>query len=126
MAPRKTTTTKAPVTDKPLAPNLTIDALMAETQAPEPFRFAIGNSKIVTFPDLYDVPVEEAEEFLEQLNNLGSNDMEFLGNWLSEEDFELYKSAGLKLRQHARLMNMVLDYYEASMGKRPEGSASAS
>lgn len=101
-------------------------ALEAEAKSPEPFILALPDSRRITFPDLYDIPVEESEEFLSQLKEHGQNDWKFLQKWLSKEDFEAYKAAKVKLRVHAALMTQVLDYYQASFGKPGEGRASAS
>lgn len=111
--------------DKPNV-NLTLSSLKAETASPEPFVFAIDAATRITFPDLFDIPVEEAEAFFEDMDRYGQNDMKFLKKWLSEKDYETYRAAGLNLRTHAAIMRRVLDYYEGTMGRKGEGSASRS
>lgn len=114
--------------DKPSI-NLSLSALEAEVNKPEPFVFALSGSKRITFPDLFDMPAEDAEAFFDELQSSGQNDFHFLEKWLTKDDFETYKAAKLPLRVHAALVNKVMGYYQATldtMGKPGEGSASAS
>lgn len=113
------------MTDTPRV-NLTLAQLEQQAASPEPFILALKDSQRITFPDLFDMPAEDGEQFLDELNKFGQNDFKFLEKWLSEEDFQKYKDAKITLRQHAALMNQVLGYYQASVGKPGEGVASAS
>lgn len=111
--------------DKPNI-NLTLASLEAEIAKPEPFVVALSGSKRITFPDLYDMPAEEALEFFKDSETAGRNDFVFLEKWLSKADFEAYKAARVPLRTHAALIERVMDYYQQTVGTPGEGNASAS
>ncbi|MFM9430064.1 hypothetical protein [Arthrobacter sp. MP_2.3] len=113
------------VTDKPNI-NLTLAALEAEVAKPEPFVLALRGGKRITFPDLYDMPADEAAEYFKDLESSGQNDFTFLEKWLSKADFEAYKAAKIPLRVHAALVERVMDYYQQTVGTPGEGIASAS
>lgn len=111
--------------DKPSI-NLSLAALQAEIGKPEPFVLALSNSKRITFPDIFDLPASEAEEFFEDMRSNGQNDFDFLKKWLSEEDYEAYKAQKVPLRVHSALIERVMDYYQSTLGTKGEGTASAS
>lgn len=112
--------------DKPSV-NLTLASLEAEIAAPEPFILALRGGKRITFPDLYGMPVDEAEEFFKDFNpNSGKNDLNLLEKWLSAADFEAYKAAKIPLRVHGALLERVTNYYQQTVGKPGEDSASKS
>lgn len=111
--------------DTPASVHLTEQDLLDESQAPEPFVFALSSSKRIVFPDLFDLPANEADEFLTEMEKYGKNDFKFLEKWLPEKDFKTYKEANLPLRAHARLMTRVLNYYRATLGDEGEDNASA-
>ena len=111
--------------DKPNV-NLSLAALEAEIGKPEPFVLALSGSKRITFPDLYDIPVDEAEEFFKDLEESKGGDLAMFEKWLSKADFAAYKAAKIPLRVHAALAKKVTDYYQQSMGDAGEDAASAS
>jgi len=111
--------------DKPSI-NLSLAALEAEVSRPEPFILALNGGKRITFPDLFDMPADESEEFFSDLNEPGKTDFEFLAKWLSKADFEAYKAAKVPLRVHKVLIQRVMAYYEQTVGTSGEGRASAS
>lgn len=111
--------------DKPSI-NLSLAALEAEVAKPEPFVLALSGGKRITFPDLFDMPADEAEAFFADIETPGKHDFEFLAKWLSKADFEAYKAAKVPLRVHRALMQRVFSYYEQTVGTPGEGPASAS
>ncbi|MBT8162793.1 MULTISPECIES: hypothetical protein [Arthrobacter] len=111
--------------DKPIV-HLSLSALEAEVSKPEPFVLALSGGKRITFPDLFDMPADEATEFFEDLERTKQTDFSFLEKWLPKKDFEAYKAEKISLRVHAALIQRVLDYYEQTVGKPGEGRASAS
>jgi hypothetical protein len=111
--------------DKPNI-NLTLAALEAEVVKPEPFVLALSGGKRITFPDLFDLPADEAEEFFEDFRKPGKSDFGFLEKWLSPTDFEAYKAAKIPLRVHMAVVQRVMAYYEQTVGTPGEGGASAS
>lgn len=111
--------------DKPNI-NLTLAALEAEVDQPEPFVLALTGSKRITFPDIFNMPADEAESFFADLENSNEKDFTFLAKWLSKADFESYKAAKVPLRVHSALIQKVLSYYNPTMGDSGEGAASAS
>lgn len=109
--------------DKPNI-NLTLTSLEAEVSKPEPFVLALKGGKRVTFPDIFDMPADEADAFLDDIRSGG--DFRFLEKWLSEADFEAYKAAKIPLRVHMAVVQRVMAYYEGTIGKPGEGNASES
>lgn len=114
------------MTDKPVKPTAVLSELEMEAASPEPFELALPDSTRIVFPDLYDIPAEEGEKFMEDMEKYGENDYEFLEKWLSPKDYEKYVGLKLKLRVHALLMNRVLTYYRSTLGTSGEGRASKS
>lgn len=112
------------MSDTPMKPTAILADLEREAASPEPYVLSLPDSSRITFPDLYDIPAEEGEAFMKEMEESGENDYEFLKKWLSPEDYEKYVGLKLKLRTHALLMNDVLSYYRASLGRRGEGNAS--
>lgn len=110
--------------DKPNV-TLTLATLESEVAKPEPFTIAFKNGKRVTFPDIFDMPAEEAEAFLASMEG-AKNDFSALEKWLSKDDFAKYKEAKLSLRVHKALIERVTAYYEQTVGTPGEDPASAS
>jgi hypothetical protein len=104
---------------------LTLANLEAEVAKPEPFVLALKSGKRITFPDIFDMPAEDAEAFLASMEG-AKNDFSALEKWLSSEDFAKYKEAKLTLRVHKALIERVTAYYEQTVGTPGEDSASAS
>lgn len=108
-------------------PNINISVAQLEKEAvkPEPYVLALKSGKRVTFPDLYDRPADEAEEFLKEFST-EPNDFKALEKWLPKTEFDKYKAAKLPLRAHALLIDKVMSYYQNSLGLPGEDDASAS
>lgn len=111
--------------DKPNV-NLSLAALEAEVAKPEPFVLALKGGKRITFPDLFDLPADEAEEFFKDFQQGAQNDFAFLEKWLTKADFEAYKAAKIPLRVHGALIERVMNYYQQTVGTPGEDTASAS
>lgn len=109
-------------TDKPHV-NLTYATLDAE-ESPEPFVYVTKANHRITFPDLFEMEAEEGEKFLADVET--KRDNEVLQKWLSEEDYEALRQDKLTLRSRMRLLEMVLNYYQSSLGTPGEDEASAS
>lgn len=110
-------------TDKPSAPNLTFAALDAE-ETPEPFVYVTKTNHRVTFPDIFEMPADEGQQFLIEVET--KPDDEILEKWLTKADLEALKKDRLTLRQRMRLMEAVMSYYQSSLGTPGEEQASAS
>lgn len=110
-------------TDKPKV-TYSFSELEAEYGTPEPFVYTTKASKRVTFPDIFDLPAEEAEKFLTDMET--RNDSENLKAWLSGKDHEALVEDKLSLRQRKNLMFKVLNYYQGVMGDSGEDTASGS
>ena len=111
--------------DKPSI-NLSLASLEAEVAKPEPFVLALKGGKRVTFPDLFDLPADEAESFFKDLQASGQSDFTFLEKWLDPADFEAYKAAKIPLRVHMAVIERVMAYYQQTVGTPGEGNASES
>ncbi len=91
--------------------------------APEQYRFALpGGKGIITFPDPGEMDWEEAEAFMQSIEQAGSR--ETLARWLSADDFQKLLNAKLKARQLVALMRDVTRHYESFFGTAPEGDGS--
>jgi hypothetical protein len=108
--------------DKPNV-NLSIAALEAEIGIVEPYVIAMHDSKRVTFPDVGAMPAEEAEDFLDDIEDAGRNS-EVLEKWLSAEDYETFREAKLSLRTQTHVLRKVGAYYESTLGDKGKGRAS--
>lgn len=106
-----------------IAPNLTIAALRKLDAAanPEPYRFGVA-SRIVTFPDLQALPVDEAEDYLTDLE-VTQRPSQIIDRWLSPEDATVIKRE-LTLRELKVLLKNVQEYYQGLAGDAGEGPAS--
>lgn len=106
-----------------VTPNLTIAALRKLDAAadPEPYRFGVA-SRVVTFPDLQALPVDEAEEYLSDLEG-AQRPSQIIDRWLGPEDAAVVKRE-LTLRELKVLLNSVQEYYQAAAGDAGEERAS--
>nr|DAS11141.1 MAG TPA: hypothetical protein [Caudoviricetes sp.] len=106
-----------------VTPNLTIAALRKLDAAadPEPYRFGVA-SRIVTFPDLQALPVDEAEDYLTDLE-VTQRPSQIIDRWLGPEDAAVIKRE-LTLRELKVLLKNVQEYYQAAAGSAGEEHAS--
>lgn len=106
-----------------VTPNLTIAALRKLDAAadPEPYRFGVA-SHIVVFPDLQALPVDEAEDYLTDLE-VTQRPSQIIDRWLSPEDAAVIKRE-LTLRELKVLLKNVQEYYQAAAGGPGEEHAS--
>ena len=100
-------------------------AALDAIEKPEPYVYATKAGKRVTFPDIFDMEFEAAEEFLRDLASDQWNSS-VLRKWLTDKDFAALKADKLSLRQMNALTEMVRAHYEGTLGDAGEGSASAS
>lgn len=111
------------MTDKPQAPNLTF-ASLDSIDKPTPFVYFTKSNKRVTFPDVFDMEFEAAEEFLFDMAD--KRNSEVLRKWLSDKDYAAIKADRLTLRQLQTLIERVQAHYEGTLGSAGEGDASES
>lgn len=106
-----------------VTPNLTIAALRKLDAAadPEPYRFGVA-SRIIVFPDLQAMPVDEAEQYLTDLE-VTQRPSQIIDRWLSPEDAAVVKRE-LSLRELKVLLRAVQEYYQAAAGDAGEEHAS--
>lgn len=97
-----------------------------EDSAPEPYVYVTKANKRVTFPDIFAMEAEEAEQFLMDFNNTTVPDSVALQKWLSKTDYDALKADKLSLRFRSQLLESVMNYYERSFGSSGEESTSAS
>ena len=109
--------------DKPKI-NLNLTDLDTEVK-PEPYVVMTRQNKRVTFPDIFDMPDEQGEEFLLDFSN-DTPDSIVLKKWLSTEDYEALREHGLTLRQRSSMIHQVMEYYQGTFGDEGEENASES
>lgn len=110
--------------DKPTV-QYSIAKLDKEVEIAEPFQVALSKSKIITFPDVYAMEAEGAEELMDRIQTDASN-WTLIREWLSAEDADALKAEKLALIKLVRLVKTAVQYYEDFYGKPGEGAASAS
>jgi hypothetical protein len=122
----KTTKTKpaAKVQDRPVV-QASLANLIQEVEAPEEYRIALPDSKIITFPDLYARESEDAERTFASIDKNSTN-WRVLRKWLSPEDAEALKAQGLTLAQLTHVVKTASNYYEDFYGAPGESDASES
>ena len=106
-----------------VTPNFTIAALRKLDAAadPEPYRFGVA-SHVVVFPDLQALPVDEAEDYLTDLE-VTQRPSQIIDRWLSPEDAAVVKRE-LSLRELKVLLKNVQEYYQGLAGDAGEDGAS--
>jgi len=112
--------------DKPLG-NIKRVPVEAEVNQ-DPAMYPLKSGKLVTFPDIFDLPIEEAEDFLDQMNQAAREGKisPLLKKWLSEEDYEALSGEYPTLRKIKPVFYAVMNYYQGVWGDAGEGTASAS
>lgn len=108
--------------DKPTV-HASLASLDVEAAA-EPFRFAVKNNKIITFPSPREMPWDQAETFMQSMESATSTTA-VLEAWLSEEDYSALKASKLTLGQVEALMTKVGEHYEGILGDAPKDSDSS-
>src|SRR5690554_1775774 len=96
--------------------------ILALDENKDPIQVPVGDSKLVTFPDIFDMPIEEAEGMLVELNNSLSQATltPTLKKWLSEEDYNSLIARYPSYRKLLALINRVLQRYESVWGSPGE------
>ena len=108
--------------DKPTV-HLSLATLRKNLIKPEEFKVALPGSKIVTFPDLYELESTEAEETFAALNRDSTN-WQALAKWLPKKDLEILKAEKLTVRELAAVVQAAIAHYEASeRGDAGKGNA---
>lgn len=107
--------------DKPVV-HLSLAKVRKDLVKPEVFQVALSGSKIITFPDLYDMESVEAEETFGALNrNMTSWDA--IGKWLSAKDVAALKAEKLSIRELSAVIQAAVTHYETSYGDAGKGNA---
>src|SRR5690606_42001716 len=95
---------------------------------PDPITIALKDGTKITFPDVYDMPLEEAEAFFRELTR-GMNTgimTPALKTWLSEEDYKALTKASPTVRRLGPVIERVMAEYEARCGTEAAGRAPTS
>ena len=95
---------------------------------PDPITIALKDGTKITFPDVYDMPIAEAESFFQEVGRgMNSGVMTpALKKWLAEEDYKALIKAFPTVRRLGPVVQRVMQKYEAQWGAEGEGSASTS
>lgn len=93
---------------------------------PDPIKVPLKGGKFVTFPDVFDMPIEDAERFFAALNRGMADGMitSALRSWLSKGDMEALLEAYPTYRKLNPVIQRVMTKYEAQWGAEGEGDAS--
>ncbi|WP_152203635.1 hypothetical protein [Georgenia thermotolerans] len=93
----------------------------------DPVRVPLKSGKFVTFPDIYDAPVEEAEAFFQEIahGQATGKITPALRKWLSPEDYDALLEQFPTLRALTPVIERVMAAYEKSWGTPGEERASA-
>lgn len=92
----------------------------------DPAQYPLANGKLVTFPDIFDMPTEQAEEFLDQMNAAGREGKisPVLKKWLSPEDYKALDAEYPTMRKIKPVFYAVMNYYQGVWGDQGEDPAS--
>jgi len=112
--------------DKPIGNIKRVD--VGDEINPDPAMYPLKSGKLVVFPDVFDLPIEEAEHFLDQLAIAESNGKitPVLKKWLSEEDYKALLEEYPTIRKLRPVFNGVMNYYYSIWGNPGEEDASES
>ena len=112
--------------DKPLG-NIKRVKIENETNQ-DPAQYPLANGRLVTFPDVYDMEIEEAESFFDQLNSARQSGKltPVLKRWLEPEDYKALVAEYGTPRKLGPVVNAVMSYYEGVWGNEGEDTASES
>lgn len=93
----------------------------------DPATYPLSNGKLVTFPDIFDMRTEEAEEFLDQMNQAARDGKisPVLKKWLSADDYEALDAEYPTMRKIRPVFYAVMNYYQGVWGDQGEDPASA-
>lgn len=112
-------------TDK-IQPTASLKAIKREVKKPEPYRLALSDSKVITFPDIFDQDSEAAETLMAQWQTGQLTHWQFLDQWLSEKDAAALRKERLTLRELLAVVQSAQTYYEGIWGTQGEEDASDS
>lgn len=110
--------------DKPLG---NIKRVKIENEVnPDPAQYPLKSGKLVTFPDIFDLPTEEAENLLDEMNAAANNGKvsPFLKKWLSKEDYTALDAEYPTMRMVRPVFYAVMNYYQGTWGEEGEDGAS--
>ena len=108
--------------DKPTV-QLSLASVRKSIVKPEVFKVALSGSKVITFPDLYDMESTVVEETFAALNRDSTN-WGALEKWLSAKDVEALKAEKLSVRELAYVVQAAISHYEESeRGDAGKGNA---
>lgn len=95
---------------------------------PDPVKVPLKDGKFITFPDVFDMPIEDAEGFFRDLyKGQQSNQLTpALKRWLSEDDYKALVGQFPTFRALSPVIERVMARYEESWGSPGEGPASES
>lgn len=95
---------------------------------PDPVKIPLKSGKFVTFPDVWDMPLEDAEAFFAQFYRAQETNQfsSVLKMWLSEDDYEAFMGQFGTLRKLGPVIERVMNAYEKSWGTPGEGDDSES
>jgi len=111
--------------DRPIG---NIKRVKVEAENTDPAQYPLANGKLITFPDVYDLPLEDAEAFFDDLNN-GQRTGKMspaLKRWLTDEDYKALIAEYPTPRKIGPVVNAVMSYYESVWGTPGEDTASES
>lgn len=92
----------------------------------DPAQYPLKSGKLVTFPDIFDMPTEDAENFLDEMDSAGraGKVSQILKKWLSPEDYKALDAEYPTLRKIKPVFEAVMNYYMGIWGSTGEDSAS--
>lgn len=105
--------------DRPAKSDLSYSALTAETDAPEAFVYTTKASRRVVFPDPGELPFQEAEQWLVDVQKMARS-TEVFEKWLEPEDFAAFLEDKLTLREVMALSTRVQRHYGDIFGDQGE------
>ncbi len=90
----------------------------------EPFQLALEDSRIITFPDLFELDYEKAETVMRGAQSGTIAPSEALRLWLSEKDAAALFDRPRSFRDLLAILQAAQAHYEGVYGHQGEGVAS--
>lgn len=94
----------------------------------DPALYPLKSGKLITFPDIFDMPTKQAEQFLRDMDTKAraGRVSEILEDWLSPADYKALDAEYPTLRKVKPVFEAVMAYYESIWGTAGEDNASES
>lgn len=92
----------------------------------DPAQYPLKDGTLVDFPDIWDLPLEEGDDFMAEMNRAANTGrvVPFLKKWLTKDHYARLVAEYPTLRQIQPVFYVVLQHYQGVWGSEGEELAS--